>query len=74
MPLSSVVLQVYRGSKFCPSRLETVDGRVPARYITDFALFSVSSSCKNCPSAGYASAANDVLKGDDLFGTKTIFP
>jgi hypothetical protein len=43
--------QVYSGSKFCPSVLETVGPRVPPRRIRDFALFSVCSSCKNCPSA-----------------------
>jgi hypothetical protein len=33
--------QVYPGSKFCPSVLEIVGLRVPARYIRDFTLFSV---------------------------------
>jgi hypothetical protein len=43
--------QVYSGSKFCPSVLETVGLPVPARRIRDFALFSACSSCKNCPSS-----------------------
>jgi hypothetical protein len=41
--------QVYFGFKICPSVLEIVGLRVPARYIRDFALFNVCSSCKNCP-------------------------
>jgi hypothetical protein len=52
--------QVYFGLKFCPSVLEIVGLRVPARYIRDFAVFNVCSSCKNCPSARCASAANVV--------------
>jgi hypothetical protein len=51
------LIQVYFGSKFCPSVLEIVGLRVPARYIGDFALFSACSSCRNCPSARCASAA-----------------
>jgi hypothetical protein len=34
---------------FCPSVLEIVGLRVPARYIRDFALFNVCSSCKIVP-------------------------
>jgi hypothetical protein len=41
--------QVYSGSKFCLSVLETVGLRVLPRRIRDFTLFSVCSSCKNCP-------------------------
>jgi hypothetical protein len=40
---------VYFGSKFCPSVLEIVCLRVPARYIRDFALFNVCSSRKIVP-------------------------
>jgi hypothetical protein len=59
--------QVYSGSKFCPSVLEIVGLRVPARYIRDFALFNVCSSNKNCPSARCASAANVVCQDVDVF-------
>jgi hypothetical protein len=55
--------QVYSESKFCSSVLETVGLRVLPRRIRDFALFSVCSSCRNCPSARCASAANVVLQG-----------
>jgi hypothetical protein len=64
--------QVYRGSKFCPSVLETVGLRVPIRYIRDFSMFSVCSSRKNCPSARCASAANVVCRDVDIFGTKPL--
>jgi hypothetical protein len=64
--------QVYRGSKFCPSVLETVGLRILVRYIRDFSMFSVCSSSKNCPSARCASAANVVCRDVDIFGTKTL--
>jgi hypothetical protein len=64
--------QVYRGSKYCPSVLETVGLRVPVRYIRDFSMFSVCSSSKNCPFARCASAANVVCTDVDIFGTKTL--
>jgi hypothetical protein len=63
---------VYSGSKFCPSVLETVGLRVPPWHIRDFALFSVCSSCKNCPSARCASAAIVVCKDDHMFGSRYI--
>jgi hypothetical protein len=64
--------QVYIGIKFCPSVLEFVGLRVPARYIKDFALFNVCSSCKNCSSARCASAANAVCRDVDVFGTRNV--
>jgi hypothetical protein len=64
--------KVYSGSKFCPSVLETVGLRVPPRRIRDFALFSVCCSCKNCPSARCASAANVVFRDDHVFGSRNI--
>jgi hypothetical protein len=64
--------QVYSGSKFFPSVLETVGLRVPPRRIRDFALFSVCSSCKNCPSARCASAANFVCRDYHVFGSRNI--
>jgi hypothetical protein len=66
------LIQVYLGSKFCPSVLEIVGLRVPARYIRDFALFYVCSSCENCPSAGCASAANAVCTDADVFGARNV--
>jgi hypothetical protein len=35
-------------------------------------LFNVCSSCENCPSATYASAANAVRKDVDLFVNKIV--
>jgi hypothetical protein len=41
--------QVYFGFKICSSVLEIVSLRVPARYIRDFSLFNVCSTCKQFP-------------------------
>jgi hypothetical protein len=65
-------IQVYFGLKFCTSVLEIVGFRVPARYIRDFALFSVCSSCKYCPSARCASAANIVRRDVDIFEVRNV--
>jgi hypothetical protein len=64
--------QVCSGSKFCPSVLETVGLGVPPRRTGDFALFSVCPSCKDCPSARCASAANAVCRDDHLFVSRNI--
>jgi hypothetical protein len=64
--------QVYFGFKFCPSVLEIVGLRVPARYIRDFALFNVCSSSKNIPSARCASAADVVCRDVDVFGAGNV--
>jgi hypothetical protein len=69
---ASFLTQVYRGSKFCPSILETIGLRVPVRYIRDFSMFSVCSSSKDYPSARCASAANVVCRDFGIFGTKTL--
>jgi hypothetical protein len=66
------LIQVYHGSKFCPSVLEIACLGVPARYIRDFALFNVCSSSKNCPSARCTSAANVVYRNFGIFGAKNI--
>jgi hypothetical protein len=66
------LIQIYFGFKICPSLLEIVGFRVPARYIRDFSLINVCSSCKNCPSAGCASAANVVCREIDVFGARNI--
>ncbi|PNF20040.1 hypothetical protein B7P43_G05817 [Cryptotermes secundus] len=68
------LIQVYFGSKFCPSALEIVGLRVPARYIRDFALFNVCSLFTNCPSARCAAAANVVCRDVDVFGARNVLP
>jgi hypothetical protein len=66
------LIQVYLDSKFCPAVLEIVGLRVSLRYITDLTLFSVCSSCKNCPSARCDSVANVVCRDVDVFVTKKV--
>jgi hypothetical protein len=66
------LIQVYLGSKFCPSVLDIAGLPAPARYIGDFALFNVCFSSKNCPSARCASAANVVCRNVDVFGAKNV--
>jgi hypothetical protein len=50
------LIQVYLCSKFCPSDLEIVALRVPARNIRDFALFGAARRVNTVLSAKYASA------------------
>jgi hypothetical protein len=64
--------QVFRGSVHCPSSLEIVGLRVPVRRTRDFPIFSVCTTCKNCPSARCASAANVVCNAVDVFEPKTL--
>jgi hypothetical protein len=71
-PDALFLTQVYRGSKFCPSVLETVGPRVPALYSRDFSMLNFCSSSKSCPPARGASAANVVCRDIDVFGTKTL--
>jgi hypothetical protein len=63
--------QVYLGSKVCPV-LKIFGLPVSAWYIRHFAVFNVCSSCKNCPSARCASAANVVCRDVDIFGAKNV--
>jgi hypothetical protein len=65
-------IQIYLGSKFCPSALVIVGLQVPARYIRDFTSFDVCSTFKNCPSARCASVANVVCRDVDVFGARNV--
>jgi hypothetical protein len=58
------LINVFRGTKFCPSVLEAVGLRVPTRKIGNFSMFSCSSS--HCPTARCVSAANSVCKFVDI--------
>jgi hypothetical protein len=64
--------EVYFGFKFCPSVLEIVGLRVPARHVRDFGLFSVCSSSKNGPPVRCASAANVVCRDADVLTSRTL--
>jgi hypothetical protein len=66
------LIQVYLGSKFCPSVLETVGLRVPTLHLRDFPLFCVCPAIKNCPSARCASAANVVCRHFDIFRRQNV--
>jgi hypothetical protein len=68
----SFFIQVYVGLKFCASVLEIVGLRVPARYVRDFALFNVCSSCKNCHSVRCASGANTVCRDVDVSEVRNV--
>jgi hypothetical protein len=59
------LLNIFSGTKHCPSVLETVGIRVPSRNIRNFTMFSCSFS--QCPSARSVSAANAVCKSTDIF-------
>jgi hypothetical protein len=66
------LIQVYLGSKFCLSVLETVGLRVSTRHLKDFPLFCVCPAIKNCPSARCASAANVVCRDFDVFRKQNV--
>jgi hypothetical protein len=66
------LIQVYLGSEFRHSRLETVGVRAPARYIRKISLFFVRFSSINCPPTRCASGTNVVCRDVDVFGTKTV--
>jgi hypothetical protein len=59
------LVNVFCGTKCCPSVLETVGLRIPSRNIRDFNMFTCSSS--HCASA--VSVANAVRKLTDILGT-----
>jgi hypothetical protein len=55
-------LNVYNGSKFCPTLLETVGLRVPNRNCRYFKSFHVDLNRRNCPSTRCASMANAISR------------
>jgi hypothetical protein len=66
------LIQVYLGSKFCPSVLETVGLRVPTRHLRDFPLFYVCPTIKNYP-ARCASAGTLISLQDKMFPLNTFY-
>jgi hypothetical protein len=61
------LIQVYIGSKLCPSVLETVGLRVPTLHLRDFPLFHVCPNFRSRPSVRCVSAANVVCRDFDFF-------
>jgi len=49
------LLNVYYGSNFCPTLLETAPLREPNRNLRDFTLFNIDLTHRNCPSASSVS-------------------
>jgi hypothetical protein len=64
---ASFLINIYSGTKWCPSVLETVGLPVPTRNIRNFTMFTCSSS--HFPSSRCVSAANVVCKHRDNFDT-----
>jgi hypothetical protein len=63
-------MNVFLGSKSCPSATDIIGLDVPTRNLREFPLFHVSPSSKNCPRS--AAAANSVCKKLDIFRRQTI--
>ena len=63
---------VFGGSKYCLTLLETVGLPVPNRNIREFSLFNVESKRRNCPSARLASAANGVGSNSDICNVLSV--
>jgi hypothetical protein len=64
-------IQVFLGSKFCPSLIDKSSLRILSCNIRNFSQFSVAR--KNFPSAGCAAAANMTCSDTDIF-SKQIRP
>jgi hypothetical protein len=59
------LVNLFRGTKFCPSVLEAVGLHVPTQNIQNFSVFSCSSS--HCPTARCVCAADSVCTFVDIF-------
>ena len=44
------LINIFNGSKYCPTSLKTVYLRVPHSNFNDFSLFNVNAKSYNCPS------------------------
>jgi hypothetical protein len=66
------LLNVYNGSNFCPTLLETFGLRLPNRNFRDFKLFHVNLNRRNCPSAKCASAANAISRDNCMFNGRSV--
>jgi hypothetical protein len=66
------LLNIYSGSKFCPTLLETVGLRVQNRNVRDFKLFLVDLNRRNCPSARCTSAANAISRHTCIFNGRSV--
>jgi hypothetical protein len=65
-------INVFLGSKPCPSTMDIIGLRIPTRNLRDFSLFHVSSSYTNCPSGRCATAANSVCNQLDVFRRQIV--
>jgi hypothetical protein len=64
---------VFNGSKYCPTLLETAGLHVPNRNFRDFSLFNVDFKRRTCHSARCASAANAIDSDNDIFNGRSVW-
>jgi hypothetical protein len=55
-----------------PSLLQTFGIYSPTQIVIDFRLLTVFSSCKICPTARFAFAANNVCKENNIFSERLV--
>jgi len=70
--ISRFLKNVFSGSKYCPTLLETVGLRVPNLNSREFGLFNVDFKRPNCPSARWALATNDIGSDNDIFNGRSV--
>jgi hypothetical protein len=63
---------VFSGSKYCPTLLETVVPRVLNRNSRDFSLMNVDFNRRNCPYVECASSANSTDSDIGVFNGRSV--
>jgi hypothetical protein len=66
------LLNVFSGSTFCPSLLETVSFCVPNQNFRDFKLYHFDFSCHNYPSARCTSVANAISRDRCVLNCRSV--